>query len=190
MRDLLLPVPMTIRAQYMSLAMFVLATLGVACASTDKTSRVDPIGPSFEQFKSVAPMLVRRCGSIDCHGSVFRNFRLYGYGGRRFDPSTRPDFPPIIEPSEVQANYDAFIGLEPEIMRDVVQSGGADPGRLTIVRKARNEEDHKGGLRITRGDDADKCLLTWLQNKVDTAACERAGCVADGGTIQTQSCVP
>lgn len=176
---------MTIR----SIAQYILvAGLVTGCSSPDTTGRVDPIGPSFEQFNLVAPMLVRRCGSIDCHGSAFRNFRLYGYGGTRLEPGTRPDFPPIITPKEVQADYDAFIGLEPEIMRQVVLDRGARPERLTIVRKARNDEDHKGGQRITYRDDADVCLVTWLSSSVSAEACARAGCVAPGGTILLQSC--
>ena len=51
------------------------AALPSACASPDTGARVNPIGPDAEQFKAVAPMLVRRCGSIDCHGSRFRNLR-------------------------------------------------------------------------------------------------------------------
>ncbi|CAN5923879.1 hypothetical protein BH11MYX4_BH11MYX4_68240 [soil metagenome] len=151
--------------------------LAVACSSPDAGARVDPIGPDAEQFKAVAPVLVRRCGSIDCHGSVFRNFRLYGYGATRLTPGDRPDAPVVTLPTEASADYDAVIGLEPEIMRDVVRAGGAGYERLTLVRKGRNAEDHKGGQRMAPGDKADRCLVAWLSGVPDPAACKTASCV-------------
>ncbi len=165
------------------LALFVTA-LVVACSSPDTAGRVDPIGPNRDDFKLVAPMLVRRCGSTDCHGSSFRNFRLYGYGGQRLAAADRPDFPALIQPDELRFDYDAVIGIEPEIMRDVVQANGAGFDRLSLVRKGRNEEDHKGGQRIEPGDPADTCLLTWLSNTTNAAACASAGCIGDGGALE------
>ena len=153
-----------------------------SCASPDN-GRVDPIGPDATQFKSVAPMLVRRCGTIECHGSHYRNMRVYGYGSQRLEPNARPDFPTRVTDVESAAAYDSIIGLEPELMRDVVNDKGADPERLTLVRKAKGLEQHKGDQRIVPGDDADKCLLGWLANATDIEACDRAGCVGDGGII-------
>ena len=156
----------------------------VACSSPDTAARVDPTGPSADDFKVVAPMLVRRCGSIDCHGSSYRNFRLYGYGGQRLAATDRPDSPQRITDDEVRFDYAAVVGLEPEIMRDVVQANGAGFNRLSIVRKGRNDEDHKGGQRIKPGDEADTCLLTWLSHTTNVGACNRAGCVGDGGVLE------
>lgn len=155
----------------------------VACSSPDTAARVDPTGPSADDFKVVAPMLVRRCGSIDCHGSTYRNFRLYGYGGPRLAATDRPDTPARITDDEVRFDYAAVVGLEPEIMRDVVLANGAGFNRLSIVRKGRNEEDHKGGQRMKADDDADKCFTTWLSRTTARDACARAGCVGDGGVI-------
>ncbi|MDB4934509.1 MAG: hypothetical protein JWP87_1481 [Labilithrix sp.] len=176
-------------------ALFGLASSSVSstagCSSPDTSARVDPIGPDRAQFDVVAPMLVRRCGSIDCHGSPYRNMRMFGYGGTRLrDPSTAtstPETPPRSTPTEIEATYQAVIGLEPEVMRDVVKAGGAGPERLTLVRKGRNDEDHKGQQRIKHGDDADRCLLTWLASSVDVAACNAAGCV-DGGVVEGLGC--
>jgi hypothetical protein len=151
------------------------------CSAPDASARIDPIGPDKTQFHSVAPMLMRRCGSIDCHGSRYRNFRLHGYGGARLEPNARPGTPTRTTDLEADADYDAVIGVEPEIMRDVVQASGAQPERLTLVRKARGSEAHKGGSRITVGDNADKCLLTWLAGAVDLPACEASGCFGDAG---------
>lgn len=148
-----------------------------ACSSPDTSARVDPIGPSLEQFLYVAPVLSKRCGSIDCHGSTFRNMRVYGYGGLRLGaPDAAPDFPARITPEEASATYESVIALEPEIMREVVQSGGAGVERLTFVRKGRGDEEHKGHRRITPGDSSDQCITSWLANNVDIAACETGGC--------------
>jgi hypothetical protein len=162
--------------------------LVVACSSPDPGARVDPIGPDEAQFKSLAPVITLSCGSLDCHGSRYRNFRAYGFGGARLDaggatPETRGN-----NADEVRGTYESLIGLEPEIMRDVVKSGGKGVERLTFVRKARGTEAHKGNQRIKPASDADQCLVTWLAtsaggtNVVDTAACSRAVCTLDPST--------
>ncbi len=149
-----------------------------ACSSPDASAKVDPVGPDRAQFDFVAPVLVRRCGSIDCHGSIYRNMRIYGYGGLRLPSeagtAVTPMTPMAITADEAAASYESVIGLEPDIMRDVVQSGGAGAERLTFLRKGRGTEDHKGNKRFTA--EADLCVTSWLANHVDQAACETAGC--------------
>jgi hypothetical protein len=159
-------------------ALLVVATVMGAggCSAPDSSARVDPVGPDAAQFAYVAPVLERRCGSIDCHGSKFRNMRVYGYGGLRLGAATSPDVPNHLTPEEVTATYESVIGLEPEIMRDVVKSGGVGPERLTFVRKGRGDEEHKGHRRVTPGDSSDRCITTWLAGSVDTAACAAGGC--------------
>jgi hypothetical protein len=170
------------RARILFVATSALGALGaaVACSSPDTTARVDPIGPSLEQFAYVAPVLSRRCGSLDCHGSVFRNMRVYGYGGQRLgEGGLSPESPNRLTPDEVKATYDAVIGLEPEIMREVVQSGGKNPERLTFVRKGRGDEGHKGDRRITPGDPSDLCITSWLAGSVRVTDCNAAACVLE-----------
>ena len=65
-----------------------------------------------------------------------------------------------------------MIGLEPEVMSDVVRDGGRLPDRLTLVRKARAQEHHKGGKLFVEGDDRDRCLTSWLAGQLDLAACK------------------
>lgn len=162
------------------LALIVEATAVTACSSPETNARVDPVGPDRTTFEPVARVLARRCGTLDCHGSLYRNLRLYGYGGLRLDPSLLPESTPDaggsggITPAEVDANYQAVIGLEPEVMRLVVVDKGFAPERLTLIRKARGTEEHKGAGPIKLGDDADRCLVTWLASSTDTAACDRA----------------
>lgn len=152
-----------------SFALFGLLAIG--CSTPDTGARVDPIGPDRASFEPVTKMLVRRCGTLDCHGTPYRNLRLYGYGGLRLDPAFVPDRDLTV--AEVDANYDAVIGLEPSIMRDVVADKGAAPERLTLVRKARGTEEHKGKGVIAVGDDADRCLISWLGSATDVDACTR-----------------
>jgi hypothetical protein len=150
-------------------ALPILAAL-VAC-STPKQSEVDPAGPDPATFAPVANALVARCGSLDCHGSPYRNMRLFGYAGLRLSPDASVDKPTFATPDEVAADYDAVVGLEPEIMRDVAAAKGADAERLTLFRKAYGTEHHKGLSPIAKGDPADVCLLSWFAGAVDVASC-------------------
>jgi hypothetical protein len=164
------------------------------CSSPDPAARIDPRGPDRGQFAVVAPMLVRRCGSIDCHGSIYRNFRLYGYAGTRLRdgqaPETlRPDLPKRLTDEEIEADYQAVLGVEPEIMRDVVNDNGNGRERLTLVRKGRGEEDHKGDQRMVPDDEADTCLGSWLAGAVNVEKCRAAGCIdPDSGLIEGAGC--
>lgn len=149
------------------------------CSSPDTSARVDPIGPDASQFVYVAPVLSRRCGSIDCHGSIFRNLRVYGYGGLRLGADASPDFPTKLTREEVTATYESVIALEPEIMREVVMSGGKGMERLTFLRKGRGDEEHKGHRRVSEGESADTCITSWLSGAVDKDACAAGGCFAE-----------
>jgi hypothetical protein len=150
-----------------------LVSLVVGCG-VDEGEKVDAsLVPEGDAFRPVAQVVIERCGSLDCHGSKYRNMRLVGFGTTRLDPSHRPDAPETTA-AEVQANYDAVVALEPDLLREVAAEGGARPERLTFIRKSRNIEDHKGGQRIVVGDEADRCILSWLKNEVDPAVCKAA----------------
>ena len=151
-----------------SLALAVLA----GCSTANDTAQTLITLPDEATYAPVAGALLYRCGSLDCHGTVWRNFRLYGYDGLRLDPDAGVDGIGTTD-AEVAADFSAFVGLEPEILSEVVLDHGADPDRLTLIRKARGEEDHKGGKRITIGDDADLCVTGWLAGTPNDAACLR-----------------
>lgn len=145
-----------------------------ACAGTpDKNARTEVVAPDRAQFDSVGLYLDKRCGSLDCHGHIARNLKLYGYYGLRFAPD---DFPGggDTTPRELDANYRSVVGLEPEIISRVVSEGGANPERLTLIRKIRGTEDHKGGQLVNAGDAQDRCITSWLAGKTDEAACKSA----------------
>ena len=75
---------------------------------------------------------------------------------------------------ELDASYLSIVELEPEIMKDVVAAHGANPERLTLVRKARGTEKHAGGTVVGVGDPRDRCLTSWLAGSADAAACDEA----------------
>lgn len=151
--------------------------LSVGCVAVgedpDARSSLDNPPPSGADFKPVGLFLVHRCGSLDCHGEAGRNFRLYGKEGLRLDPSAVPGGE-VTTDAELDADWQSAVGLEPEIMSQVVAGGGMDPARLTLYRKPTGIEHHKGGTLITPGDDQDTCLLSWLASQVDKTACTSA----------------
>lgn len=163
-----------------SIPFVALALLG-ACESYDPGDRIDPtLGePTGDaglvgDFRPVALVLVDRCGQIDCHGSKYRNFRLYGYGSERLSATDRPDRPTFMTDDEVVADHDAVAAIEPTLFLAVIREGGRASDRLTFVRKGRGQERHKGGAPILSGDDADVCVQSWLQGRVNADACRLA----------------
>ncbi len=137
------------------------AVLVAACSSPYEGETLTVDAPSETNFAIVAPALDYSCGSLDCHGSLGRNFRLYGSQGLRLSATDVPCGNPTT-PAEVLADYRSAVALEPEVMAEVVESGGAHPERLTLIRKARGTESHKGGIVFPVGSPGDQCLVTWL----------------------------
>ncbi len=146
----------------------------VACLGDQATARTTPVTPDRASFGVVAQAVVHRCGSLDCHGSTYRNLRVYGNEGMRLAAGDLPLTPALTTAAEISEDFVSIVGLEPELMAEVVSSGGAQPERLSLVRKARGSEVHKGGSVVTPGDDWDNCVTSWLASATDTAACVRA----------------
>jgi hypothetical protein len=148
--------------------------LAYACSTPPENARVVEQTPDATSFAPVASMLVQACGTLDCHGTVGRNLRLYGDTALRFSAT---DVPSTLIPTtadEVAEDYAGVVGLEPEKMSAVVAAGGANPESLTLVRKAMGTEAHKGGAVIAQGDARYVCVTTWLQGQVDAGACTAA----------------
>ncbi len=151
------------------------AAMGIIFAcSTPANTTVVGVVPDSATFPPVADLLVKRCGTLDCHGSVYRNLRVYGSLGLRLSPDDRPISKGQTTPAEYQNDFDSVVGLEPEIMTTVVTEGGASPDRLTFVRKARGTEHHKGGSLMQEGDAEDRCITSWLAGSTDVADCQSA----------------
>ena len=129
--------------------------------------------------------LTKRCASLDCHGQLGRPLRIFSKNGlRSFDASNGGYFPNItgitpLTPDEQKLNYESVIGVEPEVMSQVIASGGTDVNRLLLLRKPRGLERHKGGQLMTNeADEGFLCMKSWLGgNGVDTASCKIAQAV-------------
>ena len=95
------------------------AMMALLACSSDPGAPVDAaVLPKGEAFQPVAEVMVARCGSLDCHGSKYRNMRLYGFGGGRLevpldggkDPRTRPDSFGRTTPEEAARTLEPFVG--------------------------------------------------------------------------------
>lgn len=153
---------------------FVTTALLAACVTVNEDDRHVVTVPDRASFPAVSDLLDHRCGTLDCHGSTARNLRIYGHEGLRLDASSRPSSKPDTTVAEYDATFASVVGLEPEILAQVVREGGANPERLTFVRKARGTEAHKGLSIWAEGDPEDVCVTSWLAGKTDTATCQAA----------------
>lgn len=156
--------------------------LGVSCKPSLAPNTISC--PPLEDFKAVSPLLEQRCGTLDCHGSVSRPLRIYGQYGLRFvgeddDPNTlySGNLNAPTTSAEVERNYYAVCGLEPEKMA-FVQAGEADAESLTMVRKPRLSEKHKGGRIWDQGKVEDRCLTEWIAGDYDTGEMDTTDCSA------------
>jgi hypothetical protein len=148
-----------------------LAGLVASCSFPSADARfVETALPDEATFAPVAELLSVRCGSLDCHGSLYRNLRVYGSTGLRYLSTDRPLSPICNTCEENEETFLSVVGLEPEAMSEVFR--GADPSILTMVAKARGTEAHKGGQIWVMGDDSDVCLISWLQGAPNPVDCE------------------
>lgn len=168
------------------LTLVLLGTLSLpllACAGPDPGSEAIVGAPlDINSFRPVSAVLERRCGTLDCHGQPARPLRIFGqYGLRRYEPADSMNVENYAEYysggkepttlAELEDNYRSILGLEPELTAKVYAKTAA-PETLTIVRKARLQEKHKGGLLWNKGDPGDVCLTNWLTGNTDTTQCE------------------
>jgi hypothetical protein len=146
------------------LALAALGCAAVACGpSLEEQTREHAtalVSPAEQDFPQVGDALELSCGTLDCHGQAGRNLRLYGFGGLRLSASDTTDGDPTTD-LEYLASYDSLVSLEPETLSRVVAQQ-ADPNQLTLVRKTRGIEHHKGGQRALIGDALDRCIVLWL----------------------------
>jgi hypothetical protein len=127
--------------------------------------------PRRDQFPHVENAMLPHCGTLDCHGQISRNLRLFGLHGLRLSPDANP-LDGTTTREEYDASYWSVVGLEPEVMSRVIAEKGARPGRLTMIRKARGIEQHKGGQLMDEADALDTCIVGWLAGAEFLAACD------------------
>ena len=157
------------------LGVLLVVGIAVACSAPPSDARFVETVPDTTTFPAVAAMLIQSCGSLDCHATVGRNLRIYGDTGLRFSPT---DVPSVLVPTtadEITQDYDAVIGLEPEIMSAVVASHASQPraaARSTGSRSASRAT--RGARSVNAGDARDVCITTWLEGSADATACKNA----------------
>ena len=123
-------------------------------------------------FELVSDAMQLHCGTLDCHGQIGRNMRLYGMYGLRLGPHDDPLNEPT-SPAEYDADYWSIVGLEPEAVARVVEHQ-AGPEALSMIRKARGIERHKGGQLVTAGDVLDRVeRFVWSFPEVEVIGAER-----------------
>lgn len=159
-------------------ALFFTSIVALAGCGSPKSGRVglaEPEEPDDKghhpKFHAVEDAIAKHCATLDCHGQVGRNFRFYWSRGLRLGggvPGTGDT-----TDDEYEATYRSLVGLEPFVM-DAVVNGLASPDALTLVRKARGDENHKGAAQLVVGGNADRCLVKWLEGKFDEGACTAA----------------
>jgi hypothetical protein len=128
--------------------------------------------PAREDFALVSDAMQLRCGTLDCHGQIGRNMRLFGRFGLRLADTDSP-FEPLTTEAEYEASYWSVVALEPEAMTRVVR-GDESPIQLAFVRKPRGLEKHKGLQLMSKGDPLDRCLVGWATAAADPDACTEA----------------
>jgi hypothetical protein len=121
-------------------------------------------------FEPVSAVLEAHCGTLDCHGGPARNLRVYGVNGLRASGDAVTGNPDTTE-QDIDATYEALIGVEPEALSAVAADHGKAPARWLVVRKARGSEEHTGGEPLPEGSAGDRCLVSWVSGTVDDAAC-------------------
>jgi hypothetical protein len=156
----------------------VTAALWLGCASVSSNTRIGVDAPSSSEqdFGPVANFLDHRCGSLDCHGAIGRNLRIWGCEGMRLDPKDISQCARNLggsgtTPEEHLATYRSLVGLEPAVMSNVIAGHGQNPELLTFIRKARGDEAHKGGTLVVPGDPQDGCITSWLVGQTNAALC-------------------
>jgi hypothetical protein len=153
-------------------------TVGCADRLPDDGAVLAAAVPTYASYADagVDDFLGRRCASLDCHGQDGRPLRIYSASALRMHdggPDLFPGGAPLAEP-EREANYQAVIGLEPDLLARVAAKQ-ASPYDLLLVRKPRDLR-HKGGTVIAPGglDDGERCLTRWAAGSPPQGACARA----------------
>jgi hypothetical protein len=164
-----------IRAGVMALMAYTLSLS--ACVDEFDPPRLIACPPA-DDFRAVSAVVERRCGTLDCHGTLARPLRLYGQTGLRLftqeefnDPAlaaengTTPGGSATTD-EELEFNRRSICGLEPEKMQRVL-NGETDANELMVMTKPLDEEVggefHKGGTLFLKGGAGQVCFESWLR---------------------------
>ena len=155
------------------LACLAVAAALVACGSSaDGPPHAEPApsssaaAPDFATYQAnVDQGLARACGTLDCHGSATRPYRIYGFGGLRMPTEASGPLASGQQPTtvdETRANYDTLLALDAEELGRVVATQD-EPTRWRFFRKALALDSHGGGAVMAEDDPRFRCVLGWLR---------------------------
>lgn len=135
------------RARASVLALAALAC--VACAARTEPEDDERYSVHYplavEPFaEHVHPLLARRCGSLDCHGSGDRALRIYSLSGARLGGARVGREPTSKE--EISVSLATIVSIAPALVFD----------------KAMGRAGHEGGALVFAFDPAETCLSEWL----------------------------
>jgi hypothetical protein len=175
-------------------ALPIVALVGVCllggCPGPSGNDKFESIAPPFDPdpqsgFPLVGNVFGSHCGSLDCHGQVGRNMRIYSGNGLRLPNSEGNVSGGSTTSYEYLASYQSIISIDPEVLSDVVRAGGAGAGKWIVLSKGRGTEAHKGHTALIPFSDADFCVVAWVSGAaLDPQMCGRAAELLppDGGT--------
>jgi hypothetical protein len=157
----------------------------IACPPLD-----DP-NTTAADFALVSSLLEKRCGTLDCHGSLYRPLRIYGKDGLRSFTEEEYNDPALAQTSqtfsggspttegELDLTRRSICGLEPGKMAGAMD-GTIDPSTLLLLQKPRGDltcdgrdDDgcarHKGGqvLVNSAGATDNQCIISWIHPTED-----------------------
>lgn len=133
-------------------------------------------------FLPVAGALEAHCGSLDCHGQVGRNLRVYGLTGLRIkdpnDPGSGITGVGTTTVKERDATFLSVISIQPEVLSQVFLDEGARPERWIVYSKGSGLEHHKGGSPMPKPTGlcnespcaANICVRSWLMGLLEEGA--------------------
>lgn len=132
--------------------------------------------PTTMGFELVSDALEQRCATLDCHGDIARNMRLYSYLGLRLK---KPDISGMgtTSPEEYESNFESVVTVAPEVISALVTRHGQGFDKWIVVTKGTGAEHHKGGSRFKKNDETYKCLFSWIQGTVSVDDCMMAAAV-------------
>jgi hypothetical protein len=141
----------------------------VGCTNYASGSTVTLPTPTRDNFGLVSSVLEPHCGTLDCHGSPARNFRVYGEKGLRARGNDKTGT--ATSEADVDATFESIVSIEPEVLAQILSERGRDPGRWIVVSKGRGREAHVGGIAFAEGSPGDRCLVSWAGGSIDAASC-------------------
>lgn len=156
------------------------------CPADPNQGRLDAQSYAPCSFLPVADALEAHCGTLDCHGQLARNVRVYGLNGLRIkdpnDPNSGITGVGATTAKERDSTYLSVIGIQPEVLSQVFAEHGTRPERWIVYSKGSGLEHHKGGSPMPRPTGlctespcaANICVRSWLTGALDLAACQGA----------------